>query len=1466
MAADNVTVIEVTARVKDETQSGAAGATATVSKLEKAMKKAQANIDKMKKMSKIELAITAADKASKVLNGVWSLGRKIGGKAVSITLKAVDLVTAPVRGIMRMLANPVVAFAGITGVSLGIGDLVNTFKDFEQGMANVKAIIRGTDEDMAALTNTAKQLGESTMFSAKQASEAMEYLAMAGWKTGDITNGMPGLLDLAAAGGVNLATAADVVSSALAQFNMQANESTRVADVLAAAATNSKTDVQGLGESLKYAGTQAGALGYSVEDTALALGLMGNAGIDSSSAGTALRTTLARMAQQGELTGDEAKGVAKEMNKLGVSLTDSTGKAKPLMEVMRELRKGFSHLTQAEKVQTAANLAGLHAQSGLLAIVNASDEKFNQLADAVYNAAGAAKEMAETRMDTLQGSMLYLQSAAEGVKIAFGDKLGPYLKNFVDWVTSKMPQIKEVALDIADSIGKAIDKTVESLKTLTESGEWQNADGFWEKAKVAWDKLIAEPFDKWWNSKGQAWLAKKAEIIGRGLGGFITAGLSALFGENSVGTAEDGINIGKSVGHCFMEGFLDGFDVQKAAEALKNVFDIALKLVFSNPVTGTMAAAFIGSKVLSGVSGALSLVQNARPLLTAANDLIGTIAPVTTAVPPVMSAASGKLIPAAASIAKVSAPVMGVAGGVAGGITFGSGIKDSIKANKIEASGGDEREQKMYKDSSVWKTGGVASGAAAGATIGALIGTPFFGVGAGVGALVGAGIGAGVGAIVGNTGASHAKKKYEEELKKENEEKAAAMLAREQAKYKEYDLKAMLEDTSVSAEEFEKKFRTKVLDGLKKGFGNVKMSLEDISDMAKHLVFGDAEKSLKSFSNAAAKAKQDFEGLSNTAEELKRLNWKSTLSYEGKMKWSEADNAQFISAAESMISQAQQYLEDKQFEAQMAVNLIFGENSETGAGIMEGLNGMYSQLQSKVGELSKEAKIILSKDGMLTFEEQTEVNNLLGQITEITNMLNESDDEAKLDLLTVKYGGSQMDFESFSQLQQQIPEYLNNLTTGLDEAYYITVRNIRIRAEQDPDYDPTSDLEAAAQEYAKKYQEALQKVIDYQMEQITVALNNDESVNVDDILPNLEGDVSTRLQTAIGEALKEKPDVASWDTDYWMQILGLGDDKTLADKLGTVLTPVAKQMALGLSNAITPEEMAATLQGGVENMKTGVGAAIEANADGFKEAGKPAAQSAVLGVAEEFASEETKTVMAQGVENVRVSTEAAAQASAENFASVLNAPAQSMLSGFASAVSGGSEAAAQSAFGAFKSSIEKEFSKEIKVNVGVSVKARTSSSGDENAEAHANGGIMTRPHLGLVAEDGAEAIIPLSGKRRQRGISLWERAGKLLGIRQYAGGGIIGNTVPEEEPLPDCSPVPMIQTEKPASTQGAVTVPVTIGNISFEIHADSPAENPEKLAEVIKDNVKNLTDEIAYQLALSLQQVFANMPKSAEGV
>lgn len=298
--------------------------------------------------------------------------------------------------------------------------MIGTAATFEQAMSKVKAITNSSNEDMARLNETAQQLGASTQFSATQAAEAMSYLGMAGWKTDQIIAGMPGMLDLAAASGSDLATVADIVSDDLTAFGMSADQAGHMADVMAAASTNANTNVEMMGITFKYAGAVAGALGYSLEDVSIATGLMANAGIKADQAGTSLRAIMTRLI-------DPPKDAATALDALGISAVNADGSVKPFRQTIMELREKFKGLSQSEKAQMASSIAGTEAMSGFLAVVNASDSDFDTLANAIDNADGASKKMADTMNDNAKGSAIQLESAIEGVSIAIGSIFLPTL-------------------------------------------------------------------------------------------------------------------------------------------------------------------------------------------------------------------------------------------------------------------------------------------------------------------------------------------------------------------------------------------------------------------------------------------------------------------------------------------------------------------------------------------------------------------------------------------------------------------------------------------------------------------------------------------------------------------------------------------------------------------------------------------------------------------------------------------------------------------------------------------------------------------------------------------------------------------------------------------------------------------------------------------------------------------------------
>ncbi|MDU7303380.1 MAG: phage tail tape measure protein, partial [Peptoniphilus lacydonensis] len=315
-------------------------------------------------------------------------------------------------------------------VSLAVAGLgvaaVKTASDFDSGMSKVKVVSGATGSDFDALREKAREMGAKTKFSASEAAEAMNYMAMAGWKSKDMISGIEGVMNLAAASGEDLATTSDIVTDALTAFGLKAEDSSHFADVLAAASSNANTNVSLMGETFKYAAPIAGTLGYSVEDTAVAIGLMANAGIKGSQAGTALRSGLTRLASP-------TKEVINGMSMLGLSIEDVQSLS--LDETLSTFRVAFANLDGTQKAQAASMIFGKNAMSGMLAIINASEKDYNSLSDAIYNADGTAEKMAATMQDNLAGQLKILQSALEELAISFGELLMPAVRKAVDILT-----------------------------------------------------------------------------------------------------------------------------------------------------------------------------------------------------------------------------------------------------------------------------------------------------------------------------------------------------------------------------------------------------------------------------------------------------------------------------------------------------------------------------------------------------------------------------------------------------------------------------------------------------------------------------------------------------------------------------------------------------------------------------------------------------------------------------------------------------------------------------------------------------------------------------------------------------------------------------------------------------------------------------------------------------------------------
>ena len=464
--------------------------------------------------------IGASDEATPVIRAAQDAAESWGGSVFNATIGVIDAATAPISKLASIAKNPVVQGASLIGASFGVAESVNSFQDFEAMMSQVKAISGATGQAFDDLTAKAQEMGATTKFTATESAEAFNYMAMAGWKPQQMIDGISGIMSLAAASGEDLGTTSDIVTDAITAFGLTAGDAGHFADVLAQASANANTDVSMLGESFKYVAPVAGAMKYSIEDTSLALGLMASANVKGSMSGTALKTSIANMVKP---TND----MAEAMDKYGISITDGEGNLKSLKGVIDNVRGSLGGLSRDEQTAVASTIFGKEAMAGMLAIVNASEEDYNKLSNAIYNANDAAEGMADTMLDNLKGSFTLMQSAIEGTENAFGERLSPYLRDIAGGIADAMPGITDGINAVMDVVDDKIAGVKRKITDMTSSDEWKNADLF-GKIDVAWDSIIAKPFGNWASGDG-------AHLISSGLGTLFSSAAAILPGGEKAG-------------------------------------------------------------------------------------------------------------------------------------------------------------------------------------------------------------------------------------------------------------------------------------------------------------------------------------------------------------------------------------------------------------------------------------------------------------------------------------------------------------------------------------------------------------------------------------------------------------------------------------------------------------------------------------------------------------------------------------------------------------------------------------------------------------------------------------------------------------------------------------------------------------------------------------------------------------------
>lgn len=1409
----------------DKANSSTKKAGETVSKFDKSAQKTQKSLASWAK-EKYEVLLEAKDKISPVLQTIGSGLKNFGSRAWNVTLKAVDYATAPIRGVINLLKNPILQAGAVLGVSVGLADTINTYKDFEAAMSQVQAISGSTQSDLTRLTAKAKEMGATTKFTAAESAEAFNYMAMAGWNAEQMMGGIEGILNLAAASGEDLGTTSDIVTDALTAFGLKASDATHFSDVLAQASSSANTDVGMMGETFKYVASMAGSLSYSIEDVALMTGLMANSGIKSTQAGTALNSVLTRLATN-------SSGAADAIAALGVNFYDSAGNARPLGTVMGELREATKGMNQEQKSSLANTVAGMEAQKGLLAILNASEEDYNKLADAISNADGASKRMSDTMMDNLSGDITLFQSAVDGLKISLGERMSnSWLRDIVQWLTAQVPKAEQLFSDAMDSAERKLDSIKRKFKDISATDEWQNAD-FFGKGKILWDEYIVQPFSEWWSSKGKAKMNVIAGDIGNAIGTGLTVGVATILGIDISETIDEGNTLGAS----FAKGFSEGFDFdlisEKIWDGLGNLFSNASKLLpggASADLSSVMSAALlmkIATPFVGMGKGAASLGKAIFGKGTAGTSLAGTL---------MGSAATGTGLlgksalfaidlgagnlagGASMSAGALSALGLGAgAGAVAGGATLISAGIDTYKAIKSD----DKAEKTAYGSSAGLKAGGVAAGAA----IGTLIAP-------GVGTLIGAGIGGIAGWIAGNK----VKNDYEEEV--EEMEREAERVKRiyevtglsvDKVRFANEDLNEALNDTNLSAEELANYIQEDMAKVAESAFGNITLSLTEIKDLAQEITFGKSIESVTEFSKASETVSTDLASLKSTVSDLKKANWKASLGLE----LDETERDDYKKAIDNFAKSASQYIEDNHYQATVALKLINGDGADT-----TGLDNMYSGMKSQIDDLTTQLSdkvTIALQDGVIELDEQDEILNLQQQIQDITNKLSSAQEEASLDVLKIKYGnGSLLSIDSFNSMQEELKAQVESWSDNYDSALEITLTNLKLQLSEgaisQEDYDAA--VSEATQNYTAQMNEMNVRVQSFNLEAIAGAW--DEQLN--GILPDLEGSLSEKLQTAMNAALLEKPDVSAWtqeDVMKWFDLDGI--DTSAFENIYAELKATAEQAPEGVKDEIiqnykdsipTAEEIKAAIDWDsmtnedwdelMESITGPIeGESIGLNSEDMKkkmadyygdyfESVKTSYSEALHNALEEANSEDTlNSFMEQYMPDVsnidfigpysqaiydQLSTLDLSKADMESLKSSLS-------EGVATAIEGADMDKVNAALDIVKGNVETSASTKfgagynvtmpLTVTFDYSVSNPTmpsymlpSSAFNITPKKNAAGGYVSGgPQLSWLAEEGwGEFIIPTNPSRRADALDLYQKAGVALGVQEHAEGGYVAGS------------------------------------------------------------------------------------------
>lgn len=1438
--------------------------------------------------------IGASDEATPVIRAAQDAAESWGGSVFNATIGVIDAATAPISKLASIAKNPVVQGASLIGASFGVAESVNSFQDFESMMSQVKAISGATGQAFDDLTAKAQEMGATTKFTATESAEAFNYMAMAGWKPQQMIDGISGIMSLAAASGEDLGTTSDIVTDALTAFGLQAGDAGHFADVLAQASANANTNVSMLGESFKYVAPVAGAMNYSVEDTSLALGLMANASIKGSMAGTALKTSLANMAAPTD-------SMAAAMDKYGISLTDSEGNMKSLRGVIDNLRGSLGGLSETEQTAAASTIFGKEAMAGMLAIINASEEDYNKLSTAIGNSKDAAEGMADTMLDNLKGSFTLMQSAIEGTENAFGKRLSPYLRGIAGGITDMMPEITDGINAVMDVVDDKIAGVKRKITDMTGSDEWKNADLF-GKIDIAWDSIIAKPFGNWasgdgaqlissglgtlfssaaailpggekagltsWLSagilaKGAATVAQKGKSIvetlspiGDAIGNITEAAGNANDVMDFVGNLSSMIPVGAKVGLAAagitaaiigIKLAIDKYNQTQLENSLEEHFG---KIKLSADEVKDAAAGILNQKYLTNVELALNEVQNADNLRAEAqkalesNDVLefkSRVGITLTAdeqqeyTDNINTFVESKISELESRTFAAHIHVQTYLAGTEDGQTLAQNIKEWARADNLELS--DLSSQLSQKVSEALKDGIIDVN--------------------------------------------------EEEAISALQEKMNSITAR----WKEAEAQAQWDWINqkyghLSAADLESGSFTDLMDEMRSQRETAMESIK--ADTTQWYSELEAMKDYGRITPEQYESYKEQTGWYVRGQEGSELSKSLELgsntlndTYGEKI----TGNIQTLTeTAQNALKSAETSLQSGSYGTIASTFDNMFTSMDNGKGFLgigadadqRALNELYQSMAPDVSQMGslidqyREAGQAVPKSLMEGYKEAIEVGAAAGDVDaawqNYANQILESGSEEMKSVLTDPNN------PMYESVREQLPE---ELKTAIDRATAettpdeITLEGLRAAVDGDVDIDKDSWVSALNE-----------KLGDLATTEEVTADNVKIKVEQGDCLWEIGNALGIDWQTIAEQNGIESPYIIHPDQELTISMdtikAEMDGDKAQAaieqamsalDAEGAEMSVTAEGVKVDLANVEVDSDVAAAQIESALGMESGTLAAngIEIQAGATVTIPQELVQVDTSGIQSATeAQTETEPVETDTSANVNI-TEATTDASGakeQAQSEVESTFSESMPADGHTDVTLDQTNNAAEVYSEVASEVQSTFSNPIAASCTVNVTLDwhitnpsagiTTSGSDSSVTAsiagNAEGSIVTSPLLSWVGEDGPEAIIPLGSKRRDRGMDLWLQAGRALGVKEYADGGMIGDV-----PLSGGSSDSTSGDSSGSGDKGQVVINM---NPVFNINGNSGNDT----VNTIKEKLKELINEMSGELATRLLESYANMP------